>query len=86
MVDHKKKLNLERIFLIGSIVFFVIAFGYAGWAFYYNNYVYEAPVNLNITLEEYFKLENNKNNNSVWVEVNINLTPLNLPLPFPLPY
>lgn len=82
MADHKKNLDLERVILIGSIAFIIISLGFAGYTFYYNKYVYEAPVSFNFTLEEY----NNKNNNSVWVEIKINLTPLNLRLPFPLSY
>ena len=82
MVEHINDKDLERLVLIVGIVFFIIAVGFAGFTWYHNNYVYEAPVSFNFTLEEY----NNKNNNSVWVEVDINTTPLILPLPSPLPY
>jgi len=82
MADHINDKDLERIILIGSIIFFVIAVGFVGYTWYYNKYVYEAPFDFNFTLEEY----NNKNKNSVWIEVDINFTPLNLSRPFPLPY
>lgn len=85
MVGQKENSNIERIMLIGSIVFFVIAVLFIGWTFYYNNYIYEAPFEFNFTLEEYLLEDNNKNNNSIWVEVK-NITPLNLSLLSPLPY
>jgi hypothetical protein len=80
MADHKKNLDIERIILILAIAFMILSFGFAGYTYYYNNYVYEAPREFNLTLN----LEDNNKENNNWVE--INFTPLSLSLPSPLPY